>query len=127
MACDKSKEHACAECGAPMTLMQMGGKLVYVCKHYPRCPGRVAAHPDGRMAGVPGTMEERKLRRQAHKLLSEVWPYNDSKSRKACYRWLSLNTRTGHIGDMHRSELLCLIKRIKAYKRKLERFKGGGK
>ena len=114
----------CPECGAPMILRKTNkfktkdGKprLFYGCSTWPNCNATHGAHPDGSPLGVPANAEVKKLRREAHILLENIfgkWESIEKDGKASMYAWLGKNTKSGHVGKMGKEELEELILKLK--------------
>jgi ssDNA-binding Zn-finger/Zn-ribbon topoisomerase 1 len=106
----------CPECGAPMIRRRSKFREGYWwgCSNWPDCTVKCAEHPDGSMMSYPATAEVNELRKEAHRLMVEVFGKWESKSAKtAMYDWLKTKTREGHIGKASKEELEKVIKLLK--------------
>jgi hypothetical protein len=90
------------------------------CARYPACDGAVGAHPDGSPLGFPVPKDIRELRIAAHAMLDKLWGYDRAMPhgrrraniRRRMYAWLKANTRTGHVSQLERDELIELIAKL---------------
>lgn len=110
----KPKEHKleCPECGSPMRLQTSKYGLFYGCSRFPECKETHGAHPDGKPLGRPAKKDIRLLRREIHALAEHIWRWSVKKERSAMYVWLKKNTKSGHIGEMEKSELMALKEKL---------------
>lgn len=111
----------CPGCGSEMVLKRTNKfttkdgqpRKFYGCSKWPECRETHGAHPDGTPLGTPGDQETRDLRRQLHALMDEIWPWDDKRRKKQGYTWLRFNSKSGHVGEMQKEELLETIAKVK--------------
>lgn len=119
----KYRKPYCPEHKIPMVFRENGlfkdsqgrPKPFYVCPNFPRCRENHGAHMSGVPLGKPVSAEVRELRKLAHNLAAMIWgelgsPGSDL---KGMYRWLKINTKSGHIGKMEKDEVLSLIEALR--------------
>lgn len=107
-------------CGAPMRLKETSKfktkdglpKKFWACTRYPECKGTVGAHPDGSPLGFPADNETKRLRHELHEILNRFWNYNVPEQRQEMYAFLARETKSGHIGQMNKEELLELKRKL---------------
>lgn len=84
------------------------------CPNWPKCDITATEHPDGTLMSNPEGGEIRTLRREAHRLMVQVFGKWESKGNKArMYAWLSHRTKEGHIGKATLEELKLVINLLK--------------
>lgn len=119
----KKHEIKCPDCGSDMVLIRGNKKYTfangqprhfYGCSNYPFCSNTHSAKPDGTPVGVPVNKKVRELRREAHKIAERIWRWEVPKQRHAMYVWMSVNSRTGHIGSSLEEDLIELIAKFQA-------------
>jgi ssDNA-binding Zn-finger/Zn-ribbon topoisomerase 1 len=119
------EEVKCPDCGSKMILRTTDkirtrdgkARVFFGCSRFPECRGTHGAHPDGRPLGVPGNAEVKRLRREVHSLLDEIfgeWKELSRKEKAEIYRFMKENTLREHVGEMLEPELLATIVILKA-------------
>jgi len=106
----------CPECGAEMILRKSKYGMFYGCSRFPLCKGTHGAHPNGKPLGFPGNKHLKRLRMLAHKELERhfgKWDGMDKKAKSKMYKWLRENTKSGHIGNMGKAEIIKLFTHLK--------------
>lgn len=102
----------CPSCNSAMVLKDSKYGKFFGCSSFPECTETHGAHPDGRPLGFPVNKEVRQLRMKAHRSLERIfgeWKTITRENRKKMYAWLKKNTKTGHIAQLDKEELLQLI------------------
>lgn len=74
--------------------------MIYLCKNYPKCTGRVGCHPDGRPLGTLADDATRAARRKTHAIFDRIWQEKHM-TRGEAYTGLAkfLGLREAHIGE----------------------------
>jgi len=107
----KSSPPLCEFCKVPMRIIHGRNRKFYGCPNFPTCK-----HTLPLSLGIPmGIPHEdagnnvKALRREVHRLLNQIWDYDNLEQRGKMYRWLKKNTKYGHVSMMKESELKRVI------------------
>jgi len=118
----KIQKLKCPKCNAPMVIRETKKykyrsgqyRKFWGCSNFPDCKATHGAHPDGEPMGIPGTDEEKLLRKIAHRLADKIWGDWEKQecNRELMYAWLHFNSESGHISKMQKKELKEIITKM---------------
>lgn len=101
----------CPYCGGRMVRhpsRYTPGTYWWGCASWPDCNAIASEHPNGALLSTPADPALRRLRSEAHRLAGLVWgewETLDGAGRDTMYRWLEVNSESGHIGHMREAEV----------------------
>ena len=107
----------CPNCNIPMIRRESkyGNKYWWGCPNFPTCDITASQDKNGRWIDYPAGEEIKNLRREAHRLMEDVFGAWEDKrgARASMYGWLKLRVKSGHIGHATKKELEKVIKLLK--------------
>lgn len=104
----------CPVCGFRMLKHKSNFNKGYwwACTRYPKCTCTIQEDMLGRSITNTADKETRQLRRKAHQVAESIWGSWEKGDKNSMYHWLQDNSKTGHIRDMEKDELITVINKL---------------